>query len=153
VELPSFLAAVRAEISPHLAFLGEIEAKAGTDLQAAERDLAQWIAGLAGDPATRNELAAIRCQLDRIEQTLEKIMSEDAAVQAVVADENTQIANLTTAVTALQGLVAALQAEPPTALQPTTLAALQSADAALDTIASTASADVTADTPATPPAS
>ena len=100
-----------------------------------------------------SQLEAIRAQLGQMDEKLEKIMSEDAAVQAVVADENTQIANLTTAVTALQGLVAALQAEPPTALQPTTLAALQSADAALDTIASTASADVTADTPATPPAS
>jgi capsule polysaccharide export protein KpsE/RkpR len=95
--------------------------------------------------------------LGNIIDLLGEIMSEDAAVQAVVTDENTQIQNLTTAVTSLQSLIQALQTEVSagTALQPSTLASLQAAQSALDSLAAAAEADVTADSPpaATPPAS
>ena len=80
-------------------------------------------------------------------------MSEDAAVLAVVTDEQAQITALGTAVGALQALVVALQADVAagsTALQPGTLQLLQAADASLDTLAQTGAADVATDTPAPP---
>jgi hypothetical protein len=90
-------------------------------------------------------------------ERLGKIMSEDAAVQAVVTDEATQVANLTASMNSFQSLIQALQAEVAagTALQPATLQALQAGEAALDTLAQQAAADVSADSPpaATPPAS
>ena len=78
-------------------------------------------------------------------------MSEDASVLAVVTDETAQVAALGTAVGALQALVVNLQAQPATALQPGTLAALQAAQASLDTLAATGAADVTADSPVVVP--
>jgi peptidoglycan hydrolase CwlO-like protein len=88
-------------------------------------------------------------------ERLGKIMSEDAAVQAVVTDEATQVANLNTSISALQAMIQALQAEAASALQPGTLAALQQGEAALESLAAAAAADVSADSPpaATPPAS
>ena len=108
----------------------------------------------AACPHCGTNQSAILAALARIEQQLGEIMSEDAAVLAVVTDENTQITNLTASVGSLQGLVESLQAEVAagTALQPSTLAALQSAQAALDTLAASAAADVTGDTPAAPAA-
>jgi chromosome segregation ATPase len=101
-------------------------------------------------PRCRIDGAAILAALARIEHQLEEVMSEDAAVAAVVADENAQIANLTGALSSLQSVVQALQAEVAsgTALQPATLASLQAAEAALDTVAQQAAADVAADQPA-----
>jgi hypothetical protein len=105
------------------------------------------------------KLAAIETQLAVVNGSLEKIMSEDASVLAVVTDETAQVIALGSSVSALQALVVALQAEVAaggTALQPGTLAALQAAQASLDTLAATGAADVTTDTPAppvTPPAS
>lgn len=106
----------------------------------------------AACPHCGTNQSAILAALARIEQQLGEIMSEDAAVLAVVTDENTQITNLTASVGSLQGLVESLQAEVAagTALQPSTLAALQSAQAALDTLAASTAADVTGDTPAAP---
>jgi hypothetical protein len=101
-----------------------------------------------------SELKAILGSLARIETQLEKIMSEDAAVLAVVTDEEAQIAALGGSVTALQALVIALQAEVATggtALQPGTLAALQAAQTSLDTLAATGAADVATDTPPAAP--
>jgi hypothetical protein len=88
--------------------------------------------------------------IDTLLTRMEQLMSEDAAVAAAAADLQTDAANLTTAVTALQGLITALQAEVasnPNVVQPATLTALQAAQAAVDAITGTASADVTADTP------
>ncbi len=98
-------------------------------------------------------LAAIQASLDRLNEKVNLIMSEDAAVAAAAADLTADAAALTTAVTALQGLVTALQAEiasNPDVVQPATLAALATAQAAVDTVTGTASADVTADTPPAP---
>jgi chromosome segregation ATPase len=99
--------------------------------------------------------AQVTAQFNAINKQLEKLMSEDAAVAAAAAALTTDAANLTTAVTALQGLVTALQAEVasnPDMVQPATLTALQAAQAAVDAITGTASADVTADQPPAPPA-
>jgi len=94
-------------------------------------------------------------RLDAIDAKLEKLMSEDASVLAVVTDETAQVAALGGSVSALQALVVALQAEVatnPNVVQPSTLAALQAAEASLDTLAATGAADVTSDTPVvTPP--
>lgn len=82
--------------------------------------------------------------LNAIDQKLEKLMSEDAAVAAAAADLTADAASLTTAVTALQGLITAVQDED---VSPATLEALQTAQAAVDAITATAGADVTADQP------
>lgn len=92
---------------------------------------------------------------ESINEKLEKIMSQDAAVEAVVTDEAAQITSLTASVNSFKAIVAALQAEVAagTALQPATLQALESGEAALDTLAQQAAADVAADQPpAAPPA-
>lgn len=97
----------------------------------------------------------ILAQLAQLNEKVGKIMSEDAAVAAAAADLQTDAATLTTALTALQGIVAALQAEVannPDVVQPATLTALQTAQAAVDAITGTASADVTADQPPAAPA-
>src|ERR1035441_4688281 len=106
-----------------------------------ERPLADIQAALKAITGT---LAAHTAALTNITRTLEKIMSEDAAVLAVVTDEEAQVTALGASVTALQGLVTALQAQPPASLQPSTLAALQAAQASLDTLATTGAADVSA---------
>jgi hypothetical protein len=95
-------------------------------------------------------LSRIAAGIDTLTQKMEKLMSEDAAVAVAAADLATDAASLTTAVTALQGLVTALTAEiasNPDVVQPATLTALQTAQAAVDAITGTASADVTADQP------
>ena len=100
-----------------------------------------------------SQLEALDGKLAVITNQQEKIMSEDAAVLAVVTDEQAQVAALGTSVGALQALVVALQAEVTagsTALQPGTLAALQAAEASLDSLAATGAADVATDTPAPP---
>jgi hypothetical protein len=87
----------------------------------------------------------VDAMFESINEKLEKIMSEDAAVQAVVTDEAASVSSF-------QAIVAALQAEVAagTALQPATLEALQNGEAALDTLAQQAAADVAADEPAAP---
>jgi peptidoglycan hydrolase CwlO-like protein len=102
--------------------------------------------------ADRDLLGRIAAGIDTLITKMEELMSEDAAVAAAAADLTTQAANLTTAVTALQALITAVQTEN---VSPATVTALQNAQAAVDAIAGTASADVTADqppAPATPPA-
>jgi small-conductance mechanosensitive channel len=105
---------------------------------------------LAEFRAYRERHEQILALLARLEEKVNQIMSEDAAVAAAAADLQTDAATLTTALTALQGIVAALQAEVannPNVVQPATLTALQTAQAAVDAITGTASADVTADQP------
>jgi len=100
--------------------------------------------------ADRDILSRIAAGIDTLLAKMEKLMSEDAAVAAAAADLATDAASLTAAVTALQGLVTALTAEiasNPDVVQPATLTALQTAQAAVDAITGTASADVTTDTP------
>ena len=106
-----------------------------------------WSMFTRADRALLNRIAA---GTDTLLAKMEELMSEDAAVAAAAADLTTDAANLTTAVTALQGLVTALQAEVtsnPNVVQPATLTALKTAQAAVDAITGTASADVTADQP------
>ena len=101
-------------------------------------------------PELRRVLTEISAQYAQINEKLGVLMSEDAAVAAAAQDLQADAAALTTAVTALQGLVTALQAEVasnPDVVQPATLTALQAAQAAVDAITATAGADVTADQP------
>jgi peptidoglycan hydrolase CwlO-like protein len=103
--------------------------------------------------ADRALLGRIAAGIDTLTAKMEELMSEDAAVSAAAADLTTDAQNLTTAVTALQGLVTALQAEiasNPDVVQPATLAALQTAQAAVDAVTGTAGSDVTADQPPAP---
>jgi chromosome segregation ATPase len=112
-----------------------------------ERKILEDLADLA---SIRESLARIEAQNATIIEQIGKLMSEDAAVAAAAADLQTDAANLTTAITALQGIVTALQAEVannPDVVQPATLTALQTAQAAVDAITATAGADVTADQP------
>jgi peptidoglycan hydrolase CwlO-like protein len=105
--------------------------------------------------ADRALLSRIAAGIDTLMTQIKELMSEDAAVTAAAADLTTDAQNLTTAVSALQGLVTALQAEiasNPDVVQPATLTALQTAQAAVDAITGTASSDVTADQPPAPAA-
>jgi chromosome segregation ATPase len=120
VDLPAFLATVRSEVSPHLAFLGHVEQKAAADSSAAEQDLARWIAGLicAESSHQQDELAAIMARLDDINTKLEKIaMSQsdiDAAtaeITSIVTDVQAQIAQLGSDFTAIQTEIQALQSQ------------------------------------------
>jgi peptidoglycan hydrolase CwlO-like protein len=86
----------------------------------------------------------ILAQLARLEEKVDQIMSEDATVAAAAVDLQADAASLTTAVTALQGLITALQGE---SVSPATVQALQQAQAAVDAITATAAGDVTADQP------
>ena len=61
-------------------------------------------------PELRRVLTDIDAQLAQINEKLGVLMSEDAAVAAAAQDLQADAAALTTAVTALQGLVTALQA-------------------------------------------
>lgn len=105
----------------------------------------QW-SPFAGDIEI-DTLAAVAVALHRIEQKLEIIMSEDAAVAAVTADILADEQAITTALSTIQAALTAAQSD---AVQPSTLAALQSAQAALDALTATASSDASAATPATP---
>jgi chromosome segregation ATPase len=118
IRIPDFLAAVRSEVSPHLDLLAAIEAKAGTDLEGAEHELAAWIASLirSGNPDVHRELAAIREQLDRIEQQQETIMTSQDDINAAtteltsaVTDVQGQVGQLGTDFTAIQAEIANLQ--------------------------------------------
>lgn len=154
MHLPSFLAAVRSELSPHLETLRQIEQGAVTDGNAAERDLAALIASLMRDAAHgghASQLAEIRAALDRIEQAQEKIaMSQsdiDAAtgaltsaastISGVAADLETAEANIQAEITALQNANPGLDT---TALDAAVaglsapLSALQSADTSVDSL-------------------
>jgi hypothetical protein len=79
----------------------------------------------------------------------------DGAVKMIPHHGDTRrAAAITTALTALQNLIASLNSGQDT-LSPATLQALQAAQSAVDTVTATATADVTSDTPptSTPPAS
>ena len=95
-------------------------------------------------PELRRVLTDIDAQLAKINEKLGVLMSEDAAVAAAAQDLQADAAALTTAVTALQALITAVQAD---TVSPATLTALQAAQAAVDAITATAGADVTADQP------
>ena len=129
-----------------LRFAVELYAGSGQSEQAAVRaadHFSNWLASCPPEPADTTVVGLLHA----IIRNQEIIMSEDASVLAVVTDETAQVAALGTAVGALQALVVNLQAQPATALQPGTLAALQAAQASLDTLAATGAADVTADSP------
>jgi hypothetical protein len=89
-------------------------------------------------------LDGIRCQLDRIETTLETLVSEDSAIQAVTADLVADEQAITASLTTIQAAVTAALAD---AVQPSTVSALQAAQAALDSLTATAASDATADAP------
>lgn len=72
------------------------------------------------------------------------------AVGAVAAALQTDAANITTALTALENLIVSLNNNEED-LSPETLAALQAAQAAVDAVAATAASDVATDTPAPGP--
>jgi hypothetical protein len=97
--------------------------------------------------ARQDKILALLAQLN---EKVDKLMSEDAAVAAAAADLTADAASLTTAVTALQGLITAVSAEN---VSPATITALQQAQAAVDAITATAGSDVTADQPPAAPAS
>jgi septal ring factor EnvC (AmiA/AmiB activator) len=120
IRLPDFLATVRTEITPHLDILAEIERKACDDPAAAEHDLAAWLACLVRDanPDVRRELAAIRAQLDHLTEQLEKIMTEQASVDAataeltsIVTDVQAQLTQLGTDFTNIQAEITSLQSQ------------------------------------------
>ena len=133
-----------------LRFAVELYAGSGQSEQAAVRaadHFSNWLAECPPEPADTTVVGLLHAIIRNQEIT----MSEDASVLAVVTDETAQVAALGTAVGALQALVVNLQAQPATALQPGTLAALQAAQASLDTLAATGAADVTADSPVVVP--
>jgi hypothetical protein len=118
----------------------------------------RWLRDRPSVPAaTPADLAVISGQLGNIDTKLEKIMSEDAAVQAVTADIQAQVTALTAATAASTTAVNAVLteiADGSLTVQPSTLAALQAADAALDTANSANTAAVAAETSESqPPAS
>jgi hypothetical protein len=98
------------------------------------------------DPAAcvAGQLADIRAQLGRIEKNTEHIMSEDSAIQAVTADLVADEQAITASLTTIQAAVTAALAD---AVQPSTVSALQAAQAALDSLTATAASDATADAP------
>jgi hypothetical protein len=105
------------------------------------------------DPAAcvAGQLEGIRAQLGRIEKNTEDIMSEDAAIQAVTADVQADVEAITANVATIQAALSAALAD---AVQPSTVSALQAAQAALDSLNTTVAGDATTDAPpATPPAS
>ena len=98
----------------------------------------------------REVLHGLAASLETIQQTLGIIMSEDAAVLAAAGDLTTDAATITTALTALTGLVATLQADlaaNPNAVSAETQAALAAAVAAVDTVTGTATTDATPPVP------
>lgn len=105
------------------------------------------------DPAAcvAGQLADIRAQLGRIEKNTEHIMTEDAAIQAVTTDVQADVEAITANVATIQAALTAALAD---AVQPSTVSALQAAQAALDSLNTTVAGDATTDAPpATPPAS
>lgn len=92
----------------------------------------------------------VRNLLNQINTKVDKLMTQDATIAAEAAAEETSIGAITTALASIQALLVSLQGE--TALTPATLAAAAQVQTDLGTLASTAAADVTADTPAPPAA-
>lgn len=94
MHLPDFVAAVYAEHSPALAAFHRIAAAAGGDAETAEHDLAVLVAGLLRDrpdASAASHLGCIRAQLDRIEKTQEKLMSEQQQDIAAATAFDTQL--------------------------------------------------------------
>jgi hypothetical protein len=110
------------------------------------------VSELFGIPGQIRDILAV---VNQINVKVDQIMSQDQTIAAEAADEATDIANLTTAVDAMQALIVALQGE--TGLSPATLAAAAAVQTSLDALTATAQGDVTTDTPppasTTPPAS
>jgi hypothetical protein len=105
----------------------------------------RWLQEHGEPAATSADLAVISGQLETVDTKLEKIMTEDAAVQAVTADILADEQAITTAIGTIQAAVTAAAAD---AVQPSTLTALQSAQAALDSLTATVNSDASSDTPA-----
>jgi hypothetical protein len=75
----------------------------------------------------------IRTRIHRIETTLGALMSADQEIQAVVTDEQADVATLTSQNTSLTALVAQVLAEIQAGLvQPSTVAALQAVASGVD---------------------
>ena len=101
----------------------------------------------------RQVLYGLAASLKNIQQTLGKIMTEDAAVAAELTDVDTKVNLALAAVNSLQAVVVALQAQLAAAqvqLSPANQALLDKADADAAALETAASADVAADTPAGP---
>lgn len=84
--------------------------------------------------------------VQRIEKQLGVLVSEDSTIAAEAAAEETSIGQIGAALTSIQSLLAALQAEA-APLSAATLAAAAQVQTDLADLASTAQADVTADQP------
>jgi len=69
----------------------------------------------------------LESQFERLNRALERIMSEDAAIQAVTEDINTQLTTLSTLITQVLGEIGT------GGVQPSTVTALQAAQQSLDT--------------------
>jgi small-conductance mechanosensitive channel len=84
------------------------------------------------------DIRQILAAVNRIEQKVDTLMSEDATVEGIATDLQ---ADATTILNALAALVAALNGEGNT-LSPAALQALQSAQSAVDAAAAKATGDV-----------
>lgn len=119
------------------------------------------------DGAVQRALEAIACQLAELNRTLASvnhrlgvIMSEDAAVEAVVTDIQAQVANITAVMQQVSSTLASALAEAAAGgntLSPQTVSDLQAAQATLDSAVSAAQAQAASEAsqvtpPATPPA-
>jgi hypothetical protein len=126
---------------------GDIHMRHGEDMH--WLDLADeaycWLRERNGQPvAAPADLAVISGQLQAINTKLEFIMSEDAAIQAVTADIQADVTAITANVATIQAALTAALAD---AVQPSTVSALQAAQAALDSLSSTVAGDATSDAP------
>jgi hypothetical protein len=92
--------------------------------------ISEWLQQCAPDGTTAGDF-------EELNRKLEKIMSEDAAIQAVTADITAQL-------TTLSGLISQVLTEIQNdAVQPSTVSALQAAQSSLDSTVASFSADVT----------
>jgi hypothetical protein len=103
----------------------------GTNRLIATADaISDWLLQCAPDGTTAGDF-------EELNQKLEIIMTEDAAIQAVTADITTQL-------TTLSGLISQVLTEIQNdAVQPSTVSALQAAQSSLDSTVASFSADVT----------
>lgn len=90
----------------------------------------------------------ILAALLRIEQKVDKIMSEDATIAAEAAAEETDIQAISGALASIQALLVALKGQG--GLSQATLDAAAKVEADLGQLAGTAQADLAADQPPTP---
>jgi uncharacterized coiled-coil protein SlyX len=100
---------------------------------------------LAQQATILDGMAHLSKQLSTLNRKVTKMGTEDATVAAEVADIDAQATVTNTALTSVQALLVALQAEGN--LSPATLAALTQAQTDMDALSAQAQADVAADTP------